>query len=283
MDRKKQPNLMAGEIVDYYKRGLEVGRLSGGAEGELELVRTQEIIQRYLPAPPAVILDVGGGPGAYAAWLAWDGYEVHLIDPVPLHLQQARDASEGQPDTPIRSVSLGDARCLEWADESADGVLLLGPLYHLPDRSDRIAALSEAFRVLKPGGRLFAVGISRFASTLSGLIDGFLQDKAFIEIARQDVQDGQHRNPTEKASYFTTSFFHHPDELKAEVLEVGFTVKAILQVEGVAVFLQDLKEQWADPVLRERILETVGWLEAEPATLGVTGHLMAVANKEKSR
>ena len=76
-------------------------------------------------------------------------------------------------DKPIQSISLGDARNLEWGDGSVDVVLLLGPLYHLPVRSDRIAALSEAFRVLKPGGLLFAVGISRFASTLSGLIDGF--------------------------------------------------------------------------------------------------------------
>ena len=87
---------MAGEIVDYYEKGLEEARLSGGAEGALEFVRTQEIIRRYIPKVPAVVLDVGGGPGAYAAWLAGEGYQVHLIDPVPLHLEQARDVSESQ-------------------------------------------------------------------------------------------------------------------------------------------------------------------------------------------
>jgi ubiquinone/menaquinone biosynthesis C-methylase UbiE len=279
VDRRDHLKLMAGEIVGYYEKGLEAGRLRGGAEGELEYVRTQEIIRRYLPPPPGVILDVGGGPGAYALWLAEAGYEVHLVDPVWLHLDQAREASAAQPMTPIQSIRLGDARALESENDSVDTVLLLGPLYHLPERVDRIAALSEAFRVLKPGGMLFAVGISRFASTLSGLIDGFLQDEAFFEIAKRDVRDGQHRNPTEKASYFTTSFFHHPDELEAEIQETGFEVKFLLQVEGAAVFLQDLGEQWTDPVLRERILETVRWLEAEPSTLGVTGHLLAVASK----
>jgi len=282
VDRKHQQESVAGEIVDYYERGLEAARLSSGVEGELEFVRTQEIIRRYIPPVPAVVLDIGGGPGAYAAWLAKEGFDVHLIDSVPLHLEQAQEASKMQPETPIQSISLGDARKLEWVDGSGDVVLLLGPLYHLPERVDRISALSEAFRILKPGGLLFAVGISRFASTLSGLIDGFLQDEAFFEIAKRDAQDGQHRNPTAKASYFTTSFFHHPDELQAEVLEVGFEVKALLQVEGVAVFLQNLGEQWDDTVLRDRILETVRWLEAEPSTLGVTGHMIAVAVKGSS-
>ena len=108
-----------------------------------------------------------------------------------------------------------------------------------------------------------------------------LQDEAFFEIAKRDAQDGQHRNPTAKASYFTTSFFHHPDELRAEVLEAGFERQSPLQVEGAAVFLQDLDEQWAEPVLRERILETIRWLEAEPATLGVTGHMMRCGIKEE--
>jgi len=83
-------------IQHYYDRGLEIHRLSG-AVGELELFRTKEIIGRYLPQPPALILDVGGGPGIYACWLAKEGYEIHLIDPIPLHAEQARQASQNQP------------------------------------------------------------------------------------------------------------------------------------------------------------------------------------------
>ena len=84
----------AAEIAAHYAEGREQARLTEGGP-PLELVRTQEILLRHLPPPPGVILDVGGGPGAYAIWLTGRGYAVHLIDPVPLHLEQARSTNQG--------------------------------------------------------------------------------------------------------------------------------------------------------------------------------------------
>ena len=268
------------EINDYYDLGLEEGRMFMNAEGALERVRTVEILGRFLPQPPLVVLDVGGGPGAYALWLSRQGYQVHLVDPVQKHLEQARAASAEQPLSPIHAFSLGDARHLDYPDDFAEAVLLLGPLYHLADRVDRVAALREAYRCLKPGGLLFAVGISRFASTLSGMVDGHFRDPDFFNIARQDLQDGQHRNPTRNPSYFTAAFFHHPLELREEVVEAGFKLEALLAVEGPAIVLQDLEAQWGDPVLRERLLQATRWLEEDPAVLGVTSHLMVVGRKK---
>ena len=105
------------EILSFYRQTQETNRLTTNAKGQLEFVRTQEIIMRYLPAPPAVILDIGGGSGPYACWLAKAGYEVHLVDPVDLHIEQAKDASDRQPEHPIASVSLGDARQLRFSAE----------------------------------------------------------------------------------------------------------------------------------------------------------------------
>jgi ubiquinone/menaquinone biosynthesis C-methylase UbiE len=277
-NKENQQHSLPDETKRYYGLGLEVSRLSK-ANGELEFVRTKEILRRYLPDPPAVVLDVGGGPGAYACWLAQEGYEVHLIDPIALHLEQARRASQYQPESPVRSITQGDARDLDYPDDSADVVLLLGPLYHLTERPDRITALKEAWRVLKRGGLLMAAGISRYASTFAGLIDGYFADPEFERIAQRDLMDGQHRNLTGKPNYFTTAFFHHPVELQEEVQEAGFSIENILSVEGAAVFLQDLDEQWSDPDLKERILVAVRWLETEPSVIGVTGHLMAIATK----
>jgi ubiquinone/menaquinone biosynthesis C-methylase UbiE len=269
-------------MFEYYESGLEAGRLSS-AEGQLEFVRTQRIIERFLPATPSIILDIGGGPGAYACWLAREGHTVHLIDPVALHLEQASQASALQPESPITSIGLGDARKLDFSDEFADVALLLGPLYHLTERSDRITALSEARRVLKPGGILIGASISRFASAFAGLIDGYLEDPEFVPIIRQDLRNGQHRNPTDKPSYFTDAFFHHPQELRSEVAEAGFSIVKLLAIEGAAVFLQDLEEQWQDNKRRERILQLVERLESEPSILGVTGHMAVVARKDTAR
>ena len=264
------------EILAYYARGQEDERLEQ-AEGKVERCRTEELLLRYLPAPPAVILDVGGGTGQYATWLAAQGYAVHLVDPVPLHSDQARARSGAQPHAPLASVSMGDARRLDWSDEKVDAVLLLGPLYHLTERADRIRALNEAWRVLRSNGVVVVAAISRFASALDGLARHFFNDPRYAPITWQDLANGQHRG-TEDA-FFTTAYLHRPDELEAELTEAGFGQTGVLAIEGPVWLLQDLEQQWADPLLRDILLEVVRRTEAEPSLLGASSHLLAVGRK----
>ena len=264
-------------IVAYYERGDEIQRLSSSL-GQLEETRIRELITRHLPVTPAVVYDVGGGPGSYACWLARGGYEVHLVDPVPLHVEQASAASQAQPDHPIAELYVGDARHLDRADNSVDVVLMLGPLYHLTERSQRIAALRESYRILRKGGIIFAVAISRYASTLRGMIDGII-DPEYIKIVDRDLRDGQHRNPKEHPAYFTTAYLHRPEEFKSEVKAVGFNLEGLFGIQGPAWLLQNLEEQWADPNYRERLLNIAGSLESEPSAIGVSTHIMAIARK----
>lgn len=140
-------------------------------------------------------------------------------------------------------------------------------------------ALSEAFRVLKSGGIILSVGISRFASTLDGLRSGFLKDPTFVEIVNGDLKDGHHRNPTDNPNYFMDTFFHHPEQLKTEMSEAGFSVNGIYGVEGPSWLATDLDECWSNEVQRKELLHITRALETEPALLGVSAHLMAVAVK----
>jgi ubiquinone/menaquinone biosynthesis C-methylase UbiE len=260
-------NLLPDEALLHYEEGREDRRLLNSV-GQLELVRTQELLSRYLPPPPATIFDVGGGAGIYAFWLAQQGYEVHLIDAVPLHIEQARRSSESQPERPLASMAVGDARQLNREEASVDVVLLLGPLYHLTDRTDRINALHEAHRILinalheahrilRDGGIVFAAGISRFASTLDGLFRGLLDDPEFVSIAQRDLADGQHRNPNNHPDYFTTAFLHHPEELKTEIKEAGLQCEGVFAIEGPGWLLQNFEEHWGDSARRDRLLEAI--------------------------
>ena len=266
------------EMIAHYQTGDEAQRLSSGVH-QLELARTQEILERYLPPPPAVVLDVGGGPGLYSCWLAKQGYEVHLVDPVPTHVEQAKRASDQQPDHPIASLAIGDARSLDRPDDSVDVLLLMGPLYHLTQRTDRVAALREANRVLKPRGLLLAGAISRFAPLLDGLVRGLLDDPEFAPILERDLIDGQHRNPTGNPAYFTTAFFHLPEELESEIEEAGLRHDITLSIEGPGWLLQDFEERWSDPDRRKRLLDAVRATEAAASLIGVGAHMMAVARK----
>lgn len=266
------------EMIAHYETGHEAQRLLSGVH-QLELARTQEILGRFLPPPPAVIVDVGGGPGLYSCWLAKQGHEVHLVDAVPSHVEQARRASDQQPDHPLASLATGDARALDCSDDSVDVVLLMGPLYHLTERSDRVAALREANRVLKPRALLFAVAISRFAPLLDGLVRGLLDDPKFAPILERDLIDGQHRNPTDNPAYFTTAFFHLPGELEGEIEDAGLRHEITLSIEGPGWLLQDFEERWRDQDRRKRLLDAVRATETAASLLGVGAHMMAVARK----
>ena len=270
---------LPSEVVAHYEQGDEIRRLSSSL-GQLEEIRIRELITRHLPPTPAVAYDVGGGPGSYACWLARGGYEVHLVDPVPLHVEQAAAASQAQSDYPVAELCVGDARHLDRPDDSVDVVLMLGPLYHLTEQNERIAALQESYRILRKGGIIFAVAISRYASTLHGMIDGNM-DPEFIKIASRDLREGQHRNPNEHPRYFTTAFLHRPEEFKSEIETAGFNLEGLFGIQGPAWLLQNLEEQWDDPNYRERLLHIARSLESEPSVIGVSAHIMAIARKTK--
>jgi SAM-dependent methyltransferase len=266
------------EMLQYYGDAEEAARLRSGWF-QLERARTQELILRHLPPGAATIIDAGGGAGVYACWLADRGYVVHLLDPVPKHVEQALAASAQQPEHPLASALVGDARHLPHADATADAVLLLGPLYHLVKREERLACLREAHRVLRPGGLVWGAAISRFASLIDSLSNGFFDDPAFAPILARDLEQGQHRNPTDNPVYFTDASFHRPDELSFELLEAGFHIVELVAIEGPGWIARDFDRLWNDPAQRERIVAIVRKVEHEPSILGATSHLMAIGRK----
>ena len=267
------------EIEKHYSEVKESERLASGV-GELERLRTEAILAAHLPPPPAVIYDVGGAAGVYAFPLAERGYTVHLIDPVELHLEQAR-AHAASSGVALASINLGDALLLGAPALTADAVLLFGPLYHLVVGSERLEALREAYRILKPGGIMFAAAISRFASLIDGSVEGFFQDPEFRQIVAEDLASGQHRNPTGNPAYFTTSYFHRPEELEAEVAKAGYQNVRVLGVEGPVWSAARFKKAWAGEAQRKTLMEFLAQVEQEPSIRGASAHLLAVADRPK--
>ncbi|HZC29832.1 MAG TPA: methyltransferase domain-containing protein [Gaiellaceae bacterium] len=258
------------EIRAHYELGVELDRFERGPS-RIEYVRTKELLSRHLPPAPARVLDVGGGPGAYATWLADRGYDVRLVDAVPLHVEHARERAAGR----FAAVE-GDARALDETDEAYDAVLLLGPLYHLTDRGDRLRALREARRVLKGRGVLAAAGISRFASLLDGLLHGHLRDEVGRAVVARDLATGVHRSPPDRPALFTTAYFHRPEELRAEVEQAGLTVEDVFGVEGPGWLVGDRVD---DALVREDVVTVARAIEREPTVVGASGHLLVIAHR----
>lgn len=267
---------LAPEILDHYRAFDEAGRLDAGS-GPLEFARTREIVSRRLPPGPLDVIDVGGGAGVHAAWLARDGHRVELVDPVAELVARAREL--GAEMDPGFTAGLGDARKLPFGDERFDIALLFGPLYHLPEPADRAAALREAHRVLRPGGIAFVAAISRFASLFTGMRKGYLDDPRFFEIVLDDLVTGRHRNTTADPEYFTTAFFHTPDLLRAELEAAGFGVEAPVAVEGPAWALAGFAERWNDDAWRRCYVTRLRDIETERCIVEASAHVLAIGTK----
>lgn len=143
-------------VREFYNRSAEVewNRIAGRPE----FLLTCRYLDRYIKAGDTV-LDIGGGPGRYAIYLAEKGCDVTLIDLSDANVSFATERA-GEQGVRLKAMQ-GDARVADTLVSGLfDHVLLMGPLYHLLEESDRVLAVEAALRLLKPGGVLFASFIS---------------------------------------------------------------------------------------------------------------------------
>jgi ubiquinone/menaquinone biosynthesis C-methylase UbiE len=266
-------------IEQYYAEFPEHDRLSSAA-GQLEFERTKIIVQRFLPTPPAIVADIGGGTGPYSFWLSSLGYETHLIEPSIRLVEICREQMQASaPQAKPQTLKLGDARSLWLADAYCDAVLMFGPLYHLTERDDRLRALRESHRILKPGGHVFAATITRVASFIDALCHGSLNDTSFQSIVEADIETGQHRNSTDNILYFTDAYFHRRAEIRSEMEEAGFAVVAQLPIEGLAILARDFDSLWSDSQKRRNLLQLLARTERVEEVNGASAHHISVGMK----
>ncbi|MEU9120176.1 class I SAM-dependent methyltransferase [Streptomyces sp. NPDC048506] len=265
---------IAPEILEFYGETIdESERLTASADGQLEMLRTQELLRRHLPSAPAAVLDVGGGPGTHARWLVKDGYTVHLVDPVPRHVEQAPAAG--------CTAELGDARALTADDSTYDVVLLLGPLYHLLDRDERLQALAEARRVVKSGGLVAAAAIGRYASLFEHTATGWLGTKERVRDAVVDILATGVHEPGRKG--FTAAYFHTAEQLAEEMAAAGLDGTTVYGIEGPAWGAVKATEQHTGEPLAEdsplftAALEAARLAEPYPDLLSASSHMLAIA------
>lgn len=260
---------VAPEVHEYYERGGERTRLSGSATGRLEFLRTRDILRRLIGAP-AEVLDVGGGTGVHSAWLAGDGHDVTLIDPIPSQVAVAAEL-------PGVDARVGDARALPVPDASFDAVLLMGPLYHLQTAEERVTALREARRAAKPGGLVVAAVIGRFAPWLDALRWDLFTLEGAPRMLDHVAETGELR-PRDYGldSVFTTAYTHRPEQITAEFAEAGLTGEAYA-VEGAAWLTDKLEELVDGEATRDRLLDGLRDFEREPSLLGASSHLLVAA------
>lgn len=254
----------------YYALDKERDRLATGV-GRVEYERTIEVISRTLPDPPAVVADIGGGPGRYTDWLVERGHRVVHRDIVEHHVDQVIARHDGRV-----AAAVGDARRLDLDDASVDATLLLGPLYHLTDRADRVQALREARRVTRDGGVVYVAAISRWSLRLHAMLVSRLHTLYPVLLHTiGDVEDNGEMRPVVDAGF--TGFTHRPDELRDEVVEAGLAVESLVSLQGIAFALADLDDRLDVDGERALLMDTLRSVESVPELLGVGPHMLVTA------
>ncbi|PWG79324.1 class I SAM-dependent methyltransferase [Pararcticibacter amylolyticus] len=269
-------NLIDSSISDFYAKSSEDTRLTQGV-GPLEFERNRDLISRFFIQKRADIFDVGGGTGHYSEWLASVGHRVSLVDPVTKHIKLAQKRSRNAK-KPFECI-LGEARKLPFADGSADMVILHGPLYHLQQQKDRIAALNEAHRVLRKGGVVLGFAITSAASTVAALGNGLIHHDSIFNMCREELITGIHHPPAEFPGILSDAFFHRPDLLRTELEMAGFSTEALLAVEGMAWLDGSFFQSWNNPEKKQRLLELLKLTEDREDLLSFSPHMMIAGRK----
>lgn len=276
----------ADAVREYYARFAEREwqRLSNPDDGAIEFALTCRALERHLPAS-GVVLDIGGGPGRYAIWLAEHGYRVVLADLSPelLAIAQARIDQAGVGSS-IKAIVEADVRDLSrWTDDSFDAVLALGPFYHLPESADRNRAATEMVRVLKPGRPALVALMPRYALLRRTMViaderQHLLEEDWLSQLCERGVFEN------DRPGRFNAGYGVRPEEVAQFFERFDLITLEVLGLESLSAGIQSevggLAEE--DPAMFELVLSLLDEAASDPAILGLCNHLLYVGRKGTS-
>lgn len=262
------------KVESYYDSSPEREWDRLGKKNPIEFAITMQALREYLPKPLAHILDVGGGPGRYAITLTQRGYNVTLLDLSRGNLEFAR-ARANEADVQLAGYIHGNALDLsQFANESFDAVLLLGPLYHLLEVKEREQAMKEALRTLKTGGCLFVAFLmcSSFIRFLAKEFPVQILDKREQHIIETGILQ------TESGEGFIDAYFAHHHEIKPFMERWNLQMLDLISCEGLVSMIDDKLNELTGEAWKVWVALNYTWAK-DPAVHGMAEHLLYVGRK----
>lgn len=259
------------EIIDFYGKYNEEKRLLN-PYGQVEFRTTMHYIEKYIAGRKnCSILEVGAATGRYSLALAEMGHTVTAVDLVPYNIGILRQKAERKGITNCVSM-VGDALNLKKIpSDSQDIVLLLGPLYHLFSEEDKLKALMEGKRVLKPGGILMAGYIMNEFAVITF---GFKEKNALYSQSTAKLDENFHvRNTVE--DLFS---YERLEDIDLYRDKAGLKRLEIISQDGAANYMRKELNEMSGEMLELFIKYHIS-VSARPELLGAGCHTLDVLTK----
>ena len=261
-----------GILEEYYNSYNEDERLTI-RHGQIEYLTTMRYIHKYLPEGSR-LLEVGAGTGRYSIALSREGYQVSAVELVPHNIEVFRSKL-----TEKDTVTVEEGNALDlsrFADETFDGVLVLGPMYHLYTEEDELKALAEAKRVLKKDGVLMTAYCMNDPSIIHPCFEGDGQ-LMLDEIEKGNVSEDFHFR-TALEEIFT---LYRLEEIDALNQQAGLKRLEIVGTDLFTKYMQDRIDDWREEVFQVYLKYHFAVCMRQDL-IGVSHHTLDIVKKEES-
>lgn len=258
-------------LENYYNEYDEENRLVRDRVGQVEYLTTRRYIDQYLDKC-AKILEVGAGTGRYSVTLAKEGYDITAVELVQHNLDILKTKLTGT--ERIRAIQGNALDLSAFESNTFDLTLVLGPMYHLYTKDEKIKALKEAVRVTKQGGHIF-VAYCMNEATVIQYVFGCNQLKSIMEL---NMLTDDWKCISEPKDLFEMVRIEDIDELN-RIVEAD-RVK-IIAADGASRYMRAYLEDFDDETFAK-------WLDYHLATcerldlIGATNHSLDILQKRKS-
>ena len=257
-------------LDERYNRIDEDARLLS-VSGKVEYITTMHYIHQYFPVGSR-LLEVGAGTGRYSLALAREGYDVTAVELVEHNIQVFREKlTEDDHITILQGNALD---LIAFQDGAFDGVLLLGPMYHLYSQQDKVLALQEAKRVAKDDGIIMSAYVGNESVILIDLFDG--NGDALLKKLNNGRIRKDWKMITEPPMEFNEkSRLEEIDELDQIV---GLKRDKIVSADGLTELIRDRSCGWSDEVF-EKYLDWHLTICERTDCIGFANHILDILKK----
>lgn len=269
---------MHENVINYYSQFDEWGRLD---REPLEFTINLHYIKQYLTTSRSV-LDNGAGPGKYAIELAKHGYNITLTDLTPKLVEIAKQkVTELELTDRFNGFHVLNATNLEGIpNERFDASLMLGPLYHLQDETDRVLAVQELFRVTKKNGVVFVAFQSRMRMTITSLQSPLHWKPNDNMDAIHEFYDQGKFNHNDQGR-FTGAYYINIHEIKPFMESNGFETIDLIGSSSIGSMINnEQKQYWTEQGEYEKLLNFMITSANDPSILGISSHLLYIGRRK---